>query len=142
MNNLKNALNQTLVESRLKLQNLTARFPKLNEVIQSFIQKLDEKSERLQLSIKNYIKRLNDKSQTINRLLNSYSYQAILNRGFALVANGTKIITKAQEAQKQPKLQIRFSDGTINTIPLKNNNKKEKQQAETQPDFWSIVSTK
>ena len=118
-NNLKSALNQTLIESRLKLQTLSGRFPNLNEIIQGFIQKTDDKSERLHLAIKNYLTHLFEKSKTSARLLQSYSYQGILQRGFALIANGSKVITSAVEAQKQQKLQVRFSDGIINTIPLK-----------------------
>ena len=120
-NNLKNALNQTLIESRLKIQALTGRFPNLNEIIQGFIQKTDDKTERLQLAIKNYLSRLSDKTKTTSRLLQSYSYQGVLNRGFALIANGQKVITSALEAKNQAKLQVRFSDGTVDTIPLKNN---------------------
>ena len=141
-NNLKIALNQTCVESRLKLQTLTARFPNLNEIIQGFIQKLDDKSERLQLAIKNYMTRLTDKSKTTARLLQSYSYQAILNRGFALITNGQKVITTTLEAQNQPKLQVHFSDGKVDAIPLKNNKKHVSISTQYQPDFWSDVDTK
>lgn len=141
-NNLKSALNQTLIESRLKIQTLAGRFPNLNEIIQGFIQKTDDKTERLQLAIKNYLTHLTEKSKTTSRLLQSYSYQDVLKRGFALIANGSKVITSALEAQNQAKLQVRFSDGTINTIPLKNNKKKENHTTDIQPDFWTYVSTK
>ena len=141
-NMLKNALNQTLIESRLKIQTLAGRFPNLNEIIQIFIQKTDDKTERLHLAIKTYLAKHKDKVSTIIRLLQSYSYQSILKRGFALVANGEKVITTAAEAQNQTKLQVRFSDGTIETIPLKNNKKKQKITSSTQPDFWSYISTK
>ena len=141
-NNLKSALNQTLVESRLKLQTLSSHFPKLNEIIQGFIQKTDDKAERLSLAINNYLQRLFDQSKTTSRLLQSYSYQAILKRGFALVANGPNVITSALEAKNQPHLQVRFSDGIVDTIPLKNKKNKQNKTLESQPDFWSYVNTK
>jgi len=141
-NNLKSALNQMLIESRLKIQRLTGRFPNLNEIIQSFIQKTDDKSERLQLALKNYLSRLTDKIASTARLLHSYSYQAILKRGFALITSGPKVITSASEAQNQHKLQVHFSDGFINAIPLKNNKKKENTSSGKQPDLWTYVSTK
>ena len=141
-NNLKKALNQTLIESRLKIQTLTSHFPNLNEIIQGFIQKTDDKTERLQLAIKNYISRLSDKIKTTSRLLQSYSYQGVLKRGFALIANGANVITSALEAQNQPQLQVRFSDGIIDTIPLKNKKKTEKQRTAEQPDLWEYVYTK
>ena len=117
-NNLKNALNQTLIELRLKLQTLSGHLPNLNEIIQSFIQKTDYKTERLGLAIKNYLSKLQERSLATGRLLQSFSYQEILKRGFAIVLNGKKVITNTVEAQKQQKLQIRFSDGIINTIPI------------------------
>ena len=141
-NNLKTALNQTLIESRLKIQALTSRFPNLNEIIQGFIQKTDDKTERLQLAIKTCLSKYREQTKTIGRLLNSYSYHAILKRGFALVANGTKVITSAFEAKNQTKLQLRFSDGTVDTIPLKKNKKTSCKDSENQPDFWSYIPTK
>jgi len=141
-NNLKSALNQTVIESRLKIQKLTGRFPNLNEIIQSFIQKTDDKTERLALAIKTYLNRYQEKTKSMSRLLKSYSYQAILERGFALVSAGSKVITSAQTAQNQPQLQVRFSDDIITTIPLKNNKKKEKPQTNSEPDLWGYVYTK
>ena len=141
-NNLKSALNQTLIESRLKLQTLTGHFPNLNEIIQGFIQKTDDKTERLHLAIKNYVTRLSEKTKTTSRLLQSYSYQGVLKRGFALISNGSKIITNTLEAQNQTKLQVRFSDGIIETIPLKNKEKKQKLPPQEQSDFWTYISTK
>ncbi len=141
-NNLKSALNQTLIESRLKLQTLSGHFPNLNEIIQGFIQKTDDKAERLNLAIKNYLSHLLEKSKTTARLLQSYSYQGVLKRGFALIANGSKVITSALEAQKQPRLQVHFSDGTIKAIPLKNKEKNKKAIIQEQPDLWSYISTK
>ena len=94
------------------------------------------------MAIKNYLQRLFDQSKTTSRLLQSYSYQAILKRGFALVANGPNVITSALEAKNQPHLQVRFSDGIVDTIPLKNKKNKQNKTLESQPDFWSYVNTK
>jgi len=144
-NNLKNALNQTCIESRLKLQTLVGRFPNLNEIIQGFIQKTDDKTERLALAVKTYVSRLSEKTQTIGRLLQSFSYQNVLKRGFTLVTSNNKVITNSSEARQKSTLEIHFFDGNVNAIPLKNNknNKKHISQEEThQPDFWSYVDTK
>ncbi|MBQ4471711.1 MAG: exodeoxyribonuclease VII large subunit [Alphaproteobacteria bacterium] len=141
-NNLKSALNQTLIESRLKIQQLTGRFPNLNEIIQGFIQKTDDRTERLQLAIKTYLSRWSEQTKNISRLLQSYSYQAVLKRGFTIISNGKKVITNAFEAQKQTRLNIQFSDGIVDTIPLKNNKRKQTIQATDQPDLWSYISTK
>ena len=141
-NNLKSALNQTLIESRLKIQKLTGRFPNLNEIIQSFIQKTDDKTERLNLAVKNYFIHLKEKTNTTLRLLQSYSYPEVLKRGFALVSGPSKILTSAKEAKKQAYIHIQFSDGIIDTIPLKNNKNKEKVHPEQQLEFWDDVNTK
>ena len=141
-NELKKALNQMLIELRLKIKTQEGRLPNLNEIIQGFIQKTDDKTERLTLAIKNYLSKWIEQTKTVGRLLQSYSYEAILKRGFALVSNGSKVITNVVEAQKQSLLQVRFSDGKIDTIPLKNNKKKENKVTDSQLDFWTTVNTK
>ena len=50
--------------------------------------------------------------------------------------------SEVSTAQNQPKLHVRFSDGVVETIPLKRNKNKSKIQALDQPDFWSYVHTK
>ena len=141
-NNLKSALNQSCIESRLKLQKLSGRFPNLNEIIQSFIQKMDDKTERLTLAIKTYLMRYEEKAKSMARLLQSYSYQAILERGFALISNGSKVITSSKMAKNQAKLDVQFSDGIVETIPLKNNKKRQEARPQNQPDLWTYIDTK
>ncbi len=138
-NSLKNALNRNLTESRLKIQALTGRFPNLNEIIQGFIQKTDDKSERLAGAIKNYMYNQTQRLSSLGRLMTSYSYESVLNRGFALVSNAQKVITSAKSAATQSVLNVRFSDGIVQTIPLKNKKtSKEKgpTTTETQPNLF------
>lgn len=135
-NSLKNGLNRKLIESKLKIQALTNKIPNLTEIIQGFIQKLDDKSERLELALKRYLTHQQEHFKHISSLLTSYSYESVLKRGFAIVSSPNKVIVKAKEAGLQEMLNVRFSDGTIQVIPLKNKENKQKQRKVDEPSLF------
>lgn len=107
-----------LSEKQLKIENLSKSIPNLGDLINLFIQKLDDRSERLQISIKNYIKNKENQFVNLKNLLKSYSFQAVLERGFSLVTdNGGKIIASARVAKDLPMMKISFFDGKVNVQP-------------------------
>ena len=109
------------------LQLKTLSLPDLSEVINTLFQKLDDRTERLQQAFTHYFDTINLKFKTTSKLLKSYSYHSILNRGFALISGpSNQIITQAHVAADQSRLQILFSDGQINAVPL---NKKAQQNS-------------
>jgi exodeoxyribonuclease VII large subunit len=95
-------------------------------VVNTLYQKLDDRTERLQQAFTHYFDTINLKFKTTSKLLKSYSYHSILNRGFALISGpSNKIITQSHVAANQNRLQILFADGQINVVPL---NKKALQK--------------
>ena len=102
---------------RLQLQALT--LPNLTEVIHLLIQKLDDRTERLSLAVKGYIRSVKLRLETASKLLKSYSYQGVLERGFALIsAPSGQIITHPTDAARQERLIVSFADGKTEVAPL------------------------
>jgi len=102
---------------RLQLQALT--LPNLAEVIHLLIQKLDDRTERLSLAVKGYIRSIKLRLETASKLLKSYSYHGVLERGFALIsAPSGQIITHPTDAARQERLIVSFADGKTEVAPL------------------------
>ncbi len=56
--------------------------------------------------------------ENLTKLLDSYHYQKILDRGFALVRSADgQLVTSASIAENQPELNVQFKDGTVKTFP-------------------------
>lgn len=111
---LTESLFRYLSDKQTKIMNLTRAIPNLSELINTFIQKVDDRSERLQISLKNYLKNKENQFVNLKNLLKSYSYQAVLQRGFTVVSDAYgKIITSAPTAKTLSELVITFADGKI-----------------------------
>ena len=67
--------------------------------------------DNLETPIKNRFEILNQKLIHFNQMLNSLSYKNVLNRGFAMIRTGNKIISHVSEFKRPA--QIEFSDGVI-----------------------------
>lgn len=67
--------------------------------------------DNLQAPIKNRFKILNQNLIHFDQMLNSLSYKNVLNRGFAMVRNGNKIIGRASDFKRPA--QIEFNDGVV-----------------------------
>lgn len=108
-----------LSEKQMKIENLSKSIPNLGDLINVFFQKLDDRSERLKISIQNYIKNKENQYVNLSNLLKSYSYQAVLERGFSLVTdNSGKIVATARVAKTLPEMKISFFDGKVNVKPF------------------------
>jgi len=102
---------------RLQLSALT--LPNLSDVINTLLQKLDDRSERLHQAFTLYFKQINLKWETVSKLLKSYSYHSILDRGFALISGPSgQIISHSHDAKREKRLKISFSDGSLDVAPL------------------------
>ncbi len=122
-NRLTQALHRTLSEKDLHLKSTLRLLPNLTEMIHQFTQRVDDKTERLHQNIQHYLKFQAERFTALGRLLDSYSYQGVLKRGFALVqSQGGQVMTSVLKAQESKKLDIVFFDGKMPVIPL---NKKE-----------------
>ncbi|MBR4927554.1 MAG: exodeoxyribonuclease VII large subunit, partial [Alphaproteobacteria bacterium] len=98
--------------------------PKLSDLINMHIQRLDDKLNRLKISLEYYVKTKENQFVNLKNLLKSYSYTAVLERGFSLVSGmDGKIVPSADVAKALPEFKIAFKDGTVMATPLA---KKEK----------------
>lgn len=109
---LTDGLFRTVQEKQTHLALLVKSLPNLIDLIHLFTQKLDDKTERLQNAIGFFYQNITQKYTTLIRLLDSYSYTAVLKRGFALVFHGENtLLTTAAAAHQTPPTKIQFQDG-------------------------------
>ena len=116
---LRAGLLRSIQEKRLRMESLAHALPNLNEIIPLFIQRLDDSSGRLTRAFDILMKRAGEKVIGLGRLLNSYSYQDVLKRGFALVSADGHVVSSAFEAEKHPQMNLTFADGTIKVASIK-----------------------
>ena len=108
-----------LIETK-KLQLNALSLPRLSDLIETLVQKLDDRSGRLAQAMSTYFTSLNNSFELTSKLLKSYSYHSVLERGFALVSTPSgQIISQAIRAQNKKNLMIQFSDGSISVHPIK-----------------------
>lgn len=109
---LTEGLFRTVQEKQTHLTLLVKSLPNLIDLIHLFTQKLDDKTERLQNAIHVFFQTTTQKFSTLTRLLDSYSYTAVLKRGFALVFNQqNSLLTTTNEAKQTQPVKIQFQDG-------------------------------
>ncbi len=105
-------------ENKTKIESLARALPNLSDIINTFFERLDDRSERLKISIATYQKSISNQLDMLSKLLKSYSYKAVLERGFSLVTgNGGTIVASAAVAKQAPNLTIHFADGTTDVTP-------------------------
>ena len=110
-----------------KLQLSALTLPDLSDVIHTLFQKLDDRSERLTQAFSTYFQAINLRYETVSKLLKSYSYHSILERGFALISGPSgQVISHSYDAKRQKRLKISFSDGSTDVTPLSAGHQKNK----------------
>ncbi|MBQ7413737.1 MAG: exodeoxyribonuclease VII large subunit [Alphaproteobacteria bacterium] len=114
---LTESLYRYIENQKLRLDRLI--LPNLTDVVSTLVQTLDDRSERLENAKQGYFQTIKLKFESISKLLKSYSYQSILERGFALVSGASgKIIEQSQAAKREKRLHILFTDGSTEVIPV------------------------
>ncbi|NOD99004.1 exodeoxyribonuclease VII large subunit [Ruegeria sp. HKCCD6228] len=111
---------RSLISTRQEsLRNLSSRLslrPIQREIDQQR-QNLDRFGDRMHTAQTTRLDRLKQQLEATDRLRETLSYKATLDRGYAVVrAEGNVITTKAQAA-KQTALEIEFADGVLSTGP-------------------------
>lgn len=133
---LKTGLMYSINDKDASLKQLQVRLPNLNDVIENFFQKLDDQTERLNNAIQMFINSSYEKQSYLSKLLESYSYKSVLQRGFAFVQSADgEIISTAQQAKKQSNLILHFYDG-IQEVFLNKKNKKQYNKEKDQQDLF------
>lgn len=101
-----------------KLVSLERSLPDLSDVIQLFYERLNHLATRLRTAMSFYVKTEINTLNLKTRLLKSYSYTAVLERGFALITDSTgKIVSDKKTAETLNPLLVRFADGVLKTKP-------------------------
>ncbi|MBR6730701.1 MAG: exodeoxyribonuclease VII large subunit [Alphaproteobacteria bacterium] len=122
------ALFRFINEKNLKLDALSKSMPRLNEIINLFFEKLDDKTERLANAVKTYYTGYENKLEFLSKLLKSYSYTSILERGFSLTLDKKgNIISTGKQAETIDTFFIKYSDKKVEVSPLKNQEKPSKK---------------
>ena len=110
---------RTTSEKEKTLELFAQKMPRLSEMVESYFQRLDDKTERLRLSISYFLSGINDKFLTLSRLLDVSSYERVLEKGFVLVTNEkNKPISDSEAAQKETHLTLCFKNGKVKTKVL------------------------
>ena len=118
LDNMGVRLNDSLVrlvnEKKIRLEGLARGIPNLKEIIETSVQKLDDRVERLNTAIKNILSRATDRLSMAGRLLDAASYEKTLEKGFALVTDSKgKVVSNAAMARNQHSLNLGFVDGFV-----------------------------
>ncbi len=102
---------------------------------------LDRLSDRLSTAAQAQISTWRRQIDTADRLRETLSYRATLDRGYAVVRDGDQVLTSAKTAAKAQALSIEFADGTYvptNTSPAKPAPKPVKKPPKDTPDQGSL----
>lgn len=95
------------LEGRLSPQLLRVRIDRCRELIRSFAQR-GARAQQI------YLSRRNDRVQSLGKLLNAFSYKAVLARGYALVRDaGGLPVRSAAAIPAGAAIEIEFSDGQV-----------------------------
>ena len=111
---------RSLVETRRdRWRNLSFRLTlrPIQRELQIRFDTLNRLTERLSATQSTRLDRLRQQMEATDRLRETLSYKATLQRGFAVVRAGDQVLTRKAEAQKHAALEIEFADGTLSTGP-------------------------
>ncbi|MBQ4084298.1 MAG: exodeoxyribonuclease VII large subunit [Alphaproteobacteria bacterium] len=110
---------RTTADKKRQLEIAVKGMPKLSELVENYLQRLDDKTERLNLALTHFMSRKQEKFSSLSRLLEASSYERVLDKGFALITDGKKgLVSSAQKAQTMSALTLKFKDGEVKTKVL------------------------
>lgn len=147
---LKNGAIRYFSEKQNILAGLSRGIPNLEQILLEASQKFDDRIERLQVAFKNFVQNKNGlvercglkpfyirniiekKQENLNNLLlrlSSVSVEAVLKRGFAWVKDDEgRTVYSSKTAQSAKLLNVRFGDGSVETIPTGSAKKQNTQK--------------
>lgn len=114
MERLENAVSSTTERKKSVLDRLSSKLVKPDFLIISAQNALLKAAYPLDNLVKNIFIRAENRFETTYRLLDSFSYERVLERGFALVLEPHgKPVSSVTEAAEYPELTLRFTDGNL-----------------------------
>ena len=128
INEIENFINEFLLKSTTNIETLleerkedVASFHKSYgfrlpmEKLNRNSQQVDSSIGRILQSIEKYSMIYDNKISLLSKSLESYDIQRVLKRGFVLVEQNSKFVTRASNFNKEKKAQLKFYDGEITT---------------------------
>ena len=116
---------------RLTLDEVSARLPKHQTTLNDF-------SLRARHALDSRLAKASDRLKHANSLLQSYSYQGTLARGFALVRDDKgKPVTSAKMASQKTRIELEFADGQTKAMIVgepSSSRPKQKSKSSPAPD--------
>ena len=95
-----------------ELKGLARGIPNLSQIIDDKVQKLDNLSLRLENAFPKILQDKQQKLHYLGKLLESYSYKNVLQRGYAVVhGKGGKVVSCVGDINAGDKFKLEFSDG-------------------------------
>ena len=114
---LEKATRRHLNELEQRIEGLGRGLPKPSELLALSVQRFDELAERLPRALKVGVERQALKLESPARLLESLSYQRVLDRGFAVIRdNKGKALSDGKAISKGDNLGIEFRDGMVDVM--------------------------
>ncbi len=98
-----------LKNMRQRIDTLSIKNPR--QLIMEQQQRIDDISKTLGILYTNKIASMRQSVSHFQQMLNSLSYKSVLNRGFAMVRSGDKIVSRASDFKRPAKIE--FSDGIV-----------------------------
>lgn len=119
---LLNALTRFLQEKSIQLESLGRGLGSPERFLEERMQYLDDKAERLLMAYKNFVEKRGEKVERLSELLESYSYQKTLSRGFSLVRDASgKVIESTHSISLKDEINVTLRDGTVSAEVLEKN---------------------
>lgn len=109
-----NSLKSGMEERQREFSGLSARLVKPDNLIEQARQRLAAETRALNQTVPLVVRERHSNLARLSQLLDSYSYERVLDRGFALVTNpNQKPITSANELSLGDPAEVRFRDGSV-----------------------------
>ena len=117
---LMNSLLRILKEIAIRLESLGRGLGNPQRLIEEKSQYVDDKAERLFLAFKGFMEKKQRSLEHSGQLLESYSYQKTLKRGFSMVKSSAgTLIQSVKTVHSGDPVEIIFHDGMIGATILK-----------------------
>ncbi len=111
---LDNAVKNAVADKQSKATAAALRLTRPDFLLEQAKNKLFQTAYPLNERMKTFLTRAENRFQTASRLLDSFSYERVLERGFALVLTPQgKPLPTAAEAKTRPELVLKFADGVL-----------------------------
>lgn len=111
-----------------ELKGLARGIPNLSQLIDDKVQKLDNLSLRLENAFPKILQDKQQKLHYLGKLLESYSYKNVLQRGYAVVhGKGGQVVSCVGDINAGDKFKLEFSDGKVEVQAMGEKKPKKKK---------------